>query len=82
MIAVIPVALIMPAAFVLIPPAMILAPALFSSFVQFAAFVIGLLAVAAVTLDRFMQFVLGMLNASLASLIDVFPRLCKRPRHR
>jgi hypothetical protein len=71
-----------PPAFVLIPPAVMVAPTLFPSFMQFAAFVIGLLAVAAVMFYRFMQFVLGMLDSSLAALVNVFLRLCERPRHR
>jgi len=70
-IAVIPVALVVPPALVLIPPAMILAPALFADFVQLASFVIGLLAVPAMTLDRFMQFVLGMLDPALAMFLDL-----------
>jgi hypothetical protein len=44
--------------------------------------VIRLLAIAAVMLNRLMQVVLRMLNAPLASLVDVLSRLCKRPRYR
>lgn len=68
MVVLIPIALLMPAMFVLVPPAMVLAPAAFTRQVQFAAFVIGLTAVAAVAINRLMQFVFSMHNPSLASV--------------
>jgi len=67
-IAVVPVVLFMPAVLVLIPPAMMFAPAPFARLVQFAALVVGLAAVAAVVLNGFMQFMIRMRNALLASL--------------
>ena len=70
-VAVIPVALVMPPALVFIPPAMMLAPAVFARFLQLAPFVVGLLARPPMTLDRFMQLVLGMLDPALASFVDV-----------
>jgi hypothetical protein len=59
----------------LIPPAMILAPALFPNFAKLASFVVGLLAVPPMMLDRFMQFVLGMFDPMLAPFIDRLARL-------
>jgi hypothetical protein len=70
-VAVIPVTLIMPTTLMFVPPAMMLAPALFANFVQLASFVIGLLAVPPMTFDRFVQFVVGMLDPALASFVDV-----------
>jgi hypothetical protein len=71
-VAVIPVALVVPPALVLIPPAMMLAPALFARFPQLVPFVVSLFAVPTMMLDRFMQFMLGMLDPALASFVDVF----------
>jgi hypothetical protein len=56
---------------VLIPPAMLLPPAALARFVQFAALVVGLAAVAPVAFDGFVQLVLGMSDATLAA-VDVF----------
>jgi hypothetical protein len=70
-VAVIPIAVFVPPALVLIPPAMMLAPALFARFMQLAPFVVGLLAVTPMMLDRFMQFVLGMLDPALASFVNL-----------
>ena len=67
----VPVVLLVPAVLVLVPPAMTFLPALFPRFVQFAPFVIGLAAVAAMTLDRFVQFVLGVLGAPPATFIHI-----------
>ena len=68
MIMVVPVLLGMPALVVFVPPAMVPTPAAFTRRLQFAALVIGLLAVAAVVLDGLMQIVLGVLEAMLALL--------------
>jgi hypothetical protein len=70
-IAIIPVVLGAPAMLVLIPPAMLLPPAALARFVQFAALVVGLAAVAPVAFDGFVQLVLGMSDATLAA-VDVF----------
>ena len=78
-IAIVPVVFFTPAALVLIPPAMMFAPAAFTRRVQFAALVLGLPAVAAVPLDGFMQFMIPMSNAPLASLHTLSLRA--RPSH-
>ena len=65
-IAVIPVALGVPAVFVLVPPAVMLTPAAFADFMQLAALMIGLSAIAAVVLNGFVQIVLRMLDAAMA----------------
>jgi hypothetical protein len=57
--------------FVLIPPAMALAPAPFPRRVQFATLVLGLPAVASVAVNGFVQLMLGMLDAPLASIIII-----------
>ena len=80
MVAVVPVAFLMPAPLVLIPPPMMLAPASFPRFPQLASFVIRLPAMAPVMLNRFMQVVLGVLDPSLAPLIDFLARLRERSR--
>jgi len=78
-IAIVPVVFLTPATLVLIPPAMMFAPAAFTRRVQFAALVLGLPAVAAVALDGFMQFMILMSNAPLASLHAL--SLHARPSH-
>ena len=78
-IAIVPVVFFTPATLVLVPPAMMFAPAAFARFVQFAALVLGLAAVAAVALDGFMQFMILMSNAPLASLHALSLRA--RPSH-
>ena len=67
----VPVALGVPAVLVFIPPAMMLTPATFPHFVQFAAFVIGLAAVAAVAFNSLVKFMLGVSDATLTA-VDVF----------
>lgn len=71
MIAVIPVVLFVPSALVHLPPAMALAPAVLACLPQFAPFVIGLSAVTSMMFDGFMQLMVGMLDAALASLVNV-----------
>ena len=72
MVALVPVAFLVPAPLVLIPPAMMLAPALFTRFPQLVPFVIRLPAVPPMMLNRFMQFVLSVRDPPLAALIDFF----------
>jgi hypothetical protein len=48
-----------------------LTPATFPHFVQFAAFVIGLAAVAAVAFNSLVKFMLGVSDATLTA-VDVF----------
>lgn len=79
MIAIIPIAFVVPAAIVLTPPAMMLIPAALPRLAQFAPLVIGLATVAPMMLDRLVQFVFGMLNPALTPLVDIFPRLRQRP---
>ncbi len=71
MVVFIPIMFGAPAMLVFIPPAMPLAPAALSRLVQFTALVIGLAAVASMTLDGFMQFMLGVLDAALTA-INIF----------
>lgn len=68
MVVFVPVAFRMPAMLVLVPPAMLFAPATLAGFVQLVSLVIGLRAVASMALDRTMQFMLLMCNASLATV--------------
>src|ERR1700751_5902240 len=81
-IALVPIAFVGPASLVLVPPAMMLGPATFTRLAQLVAFVIRLPAVSPVMLDRFMQFVLGVLDAPLAALIDLLSRLSEGSRRR
>jgi hypothetical protein len=67
----VPIAVGPPAVLVFIPPAMLLAPASFSRRTKFAAFVIGLPAVAPMLLDGLVEFMIGMSHAALAT-VDVF----------
>ena len=53
-VAVVPIALVVPTLFVFIPPAVVFAPALLPRFVQFVPFMIGFAAVPAVSLNRLM----------------------------
>src|SRR5579859_248498 len=78
-IAIVPVVFFTPAMLVLVPPPMMFAPAPFAGLVQFATLVVGLAAVAAVALDGFMQFVVGVRNAPLAPLHGLGLR--PRPSH-
>jgi hypothetical protein len=72
----VPIALGVPAVFVLVPPAMLFAPATLARGVQFAAFVIGLAAVASVMFNGFVELVLLMGDAALAAVgvLRVKPR--------
>jgi hypothetical protein len=54
---------------VLVPPLMTLSPAALASLMQFAALVISLGAVAPMFLDGFVQFVLGVGDPPLASIV-------------
>jgi hypothetical protein len=65
----VPVAFGVPAVLVLVPPLVTLAPAALARFAQFVALAIGFGAVAAMFFDGFVQFVLGMSHAALASVI-------------
>ena len=56
----VPIALGAPAVLMLVPPAMTLAPATLPSRVQFAAFVVGLGAVAAMFPDGFVKLMIGV----------------------
>lgn len=82
MIPIVPVVLLVPAVLVFVPPPMILAPAAFPSLAQFVPLMVRLTAVAPVAFDRLMQFVLCVLDAPLASFVDLLPRLrhCSRSR--
>ena len=71
MVAFVPVALGVPSVFMLIPPPMPFPPAAFSRGVQLPAFVICLAAVSAMSLNRLVEFVLGMSDTALAA-VDVF----------
>ena len=75
-IAVVPM-LFAPAMRVFIPPAMMLAPAAFAGFVELAAPAVRVGAVAAVTLDGLMQFMISVGDAALALLFA----FGMRPRH-
>src|SRR5690242_15254123 len=61
----------MPTMAVFIPPAMPLSPALFASLVQFVTPALGLPAVPAVMFHRFVEFVICLGDAPLASVIVV-----------
>jgi hypothetical protein len=78
-IAIVPVVLFTPAMLVLIPPAMMFAPAPFARLMQFAPLVVGLTAVSTVALDGFVQFMIPMRNAPLATLHALSLRA--RPSH-
>jgi hypothetical protein len=67
-VAVVPIAFCAPAVLVFIPPSLTLAPATLACFVQFPAFVIRLPTPTSVFLHCFVEFVLRMLNSSLASV--------------
>jgi hypothetical protein len=67
-VAVVPIAFCAPAVLVFIPPSLTLAPATLACFVQFPALVVRLPTPMSVFLDCFVEFVLRMLNSSLASV--------------
>lgn len=66
MIAVVPVLLLAPPMLVFIPPLMMFAPAAFPCLMQFPPLVLGFPAVSAVVFNRFVQFMLGTRNPTLA----------------
>jgi hypothetical protein len=68
-VAVVPVVLGAPPMFVFIPPAVRVAPAIFARFVQFVTRMIRLFAFTAVMLDRFMEMMIRLGDAPLASVI-------------
>lgn len=70
-VALVPVVLGAPAMLVFIPPAMLLAPATLASFVQLVALVICLPAVASVSLDSLVEFMVGVRDPALTP-VDVF----------
>ena len=71
-----------PAMLVFIPPPVLLAPATFAGFVQLAALMISLSAVASVLLDGLVKLMLGMLDAPLASvgIFGMSTRHCGEPQ--
>ncbi len=73
---IVPVVVGVPTMGILIPPAVIVSPAPFTGIAQFVAPVVGLFAIRAVMLDRFVQLVIGMGNARLTIvlLIGAHPR--------
>jgi len=64
----VPISIRTPAVFVFVPPPMLFAPAALPRLVQFTTFMIGLWAVAPVTLNRLVQFMFGVLDATLAAV--------------
>ena len=70
MVMLVPIVFGAPAVFVLIPPAVLFAPATFSCRMQFTTFVLGLAAVAPVSLDCIVEFMLGVSHPPLAA-VDV-----------
>ena len=71
----VPVAVGVPAVFVLVPPAVLFAPATFAGFVELVALVIGLTAVPSMALDGAMEFMFLVGDAALAAvdLVGVQP---------
>jgi hypothetical protein len=61
-----------------VPPPMLFAPATLASLVQFMTLVFGLWAMASVSFNGLVQFVLGVNNAALAA-VAIF---CVQPRQR
>ena len=78
---VVPVASVVPTMLVFIPPTMMFAPTLFPCFPQLVAFVIGLMAVAAMMFYRLVQIVFGMLDSALAPLIGLLFGWCEGRGH-
>jgi hypothetical protein len=77
-IVIIPIAIGVPAVAILIPPAMALVPATFARFVQFVPRTIGLPAFPAVMLDGFVQPVIRLGDAPLATAVVIRART-RRP---
>jgi hypothetical protein len=81
MIIVIPITFRMPAMLVFIPPFMFGIPAALARFVQLFAPMLSLLTLLAMMLDRFVQLVIGLRNASLAVVIGAQVRsTCKQEK--
>jgi len=70
-IVVIPIAIGVPAASVLVPPAMSLPPAAFPRFMQFVASMFRLAAIPTVMFRSFVEFVICLGDAPLASLVVI-----------
>ena len=68
MVVLVPVAFGAPAVLVFIPPAMLLAPATLARCVQFATLVVGLPAVASMSLDGLVECMLGVNDSALAAV--------------
>jgi hypothetical protein len=66
----VPIAFRAPAVLVLIPPAMLLTPATLARCAQFATLVIGLPAVASMSLDGLVEVMLGVSDSAMAA-VDV-----------
>src|SRR5215470_16994483 len=83
MIAVVPIAIGVPAMVIFIPPAMVFVPAAFAGFAQLMAMMFRLPAVPAVSLDGLVQFVVFLGDAALALIVGVFMgRSARRCRER
>jgi hypothetical protein len=80
----VPIAFGVPTMFVFVPPSMTLTPATFAGGVQLATFMIGLSAMASMSLDRFVKIVLPMRDTLLASIhaFGVQPRCCGEEQSR
>jgi len=70
-IVVVPIAFRVPAVAVFVPPAMALVPAVFPRFTQFVAGTIRLLALPTVMLHGFVQFVVRLGDAALATMVVI-----------
>ena len=77
---IIPVAVGMPPMFMFVPPTMAAVPAPLSCFVQLLAPAFGLSAVVAMTLDRFMQPVIGSRHSPLAIIAIGTQLRCSREK--
>jgi hypothetical protein len=64
----VPISIRAPAVFVFVPPPMLFAPATLARLMQLPPFVVGLPAMASVALNRLVQFVFGVFNATLAAV--------------
>ncbi len=79
-IVIVPITVAVPAVAVFIPPTMPLSPAAFPRLVQLVPRVIRLSALPAMMLDRFMQLVICLGDASLASVVVIVASECARCR--
>jgi hypothetical protein len=68
-VALVPVAICVPAVVVFIPPPMLLTPATLPRIVQFTTLVVCLAAVASVFLDCFVEFMVGVGDPALTSVL-------------